>query len=207
MIIILRDGVREKVWKVCLDYSSVWNSNCLIIFNNVSSFTSHKKTLKLWDWETVKLQNFSFFLSITFIYEPIFIQISMNANIKKTHILYWIKYDLKVHIRSNKAFYVYLFSSNKSSVKPTLPLMLPQIVCALISLIPTKREGGGSLFALWMFRRKLWLSMILKLGFMWPLFCYEKVARLRKMFQYFDQITTLNYVLMDNFCPCFIRHM
>ena len=45
-----------------------------------------------------------------------------------------MKYDLKVHIRSNKAFYVYL--------KPTLPLMLLQIVCALLSLIPTKREGA-----------------------------------------------------------------
>ena len=47
-------------------------------------------------------------------------------------------YDLK---RSNKAFYVYLFSSNNSCVKPTLPLILPQIVCALLSPIPTKREG------------------------------------------------------------------
>ena len=80
-----------------------------------------------------------------------------------------MKYDLKGHIRSNKAFYVYLFSSNNSSAEPTLPLMLPQIVCALFSPIPTKREGGGSLFALWMLRHKLRLSMILKLGFIWPL--------------------------------------
>ena len=47
-----------------------------------------------------------------------------------------MKNDLKGHIRSSKAFYVYLFSSNNSSVKPTLPLMLPQIVCALLSPIP-----------------------------------------------------------------------
>ena len=67
----------------------------------------------------------------------------MNANIKKTHIFYKIKNDLKGHIRSNKAFYVYLFSSNNSSVKPTLPLMFPQIVCALLSPIPTKREEDG----------------------------------------------------------------
>ena len=79
----------------------------------------------------------------------------MTANIRKTHILYKIKYDLKGHIRSKKAFYVYLFSSNNSSVKPTLPLMLPQIVCALLSPIPTNREGGGSLFAFWMLRSKL----------------------------------------------------
>ena len=88
-----------------------------------------------------------------------------------------MKYDLKGHIRSNKAFYVYLFSSNNYSVKPTLPLMLPQIVCALFSPISTKREGCGSLFALWMWRRKLRLSMILKLGFMRPLLCYGEVSR------------------------------
>ena len=80
---------------------------------------------------------------------------SMNANIKKTHILYQMTYDCKGHIRSNKAFYVHLLSSINSSVKPTLPLMLPQIVCALLSPIPSKRERRGSLFALWMCRRKL----------------------------------------------------
>ena len=80
-----------------------------------------------------------------------------------------MKYELKGHIRSNKAFYVYLFSSNNSSVKPTFPLMLPQIVCALVSPISTKREEGGPLFALWILRHKLRLSMILKLGFLWPL--------------------------------------
>ena len=26
------------------------------------------------------------------------------------------------------------------------------------------------------------------------------------MFQYFDQIITLTYVLIDNFCPCFLRY-
>ena len=41
----------------------------------------------------------------------------MNAKIKKTHISYKMKYDLKGHIRSNKAFYAYLFSSNNYSVK------------------------------------------------------------------------------------------
>ena len=42
----------------------------------------------------------------------------MNPNIMKTYFFYKIKYDFKGYIRSNKAFYV-------SSVKPTLPLMLP----------------------------------------------------------------------------------
>ena len=64
----------------------------------------------------------------------------------KTQFLYKMKYVLKGHIRSNKGFYVYLYNSNKSTVKPTLPLCFPKIVCTLLSPIPTKREGDGSLF-------------------------------------------------------------
>ena len=52
-----------------------------------------------------------------------------------------MEYDLKGDISSNKPFYVYLVSSNNSNVKPTLPLMLPQIACALLSSILNKREG------------------------------------------------------------------
>jgi hypothetical protein len=139
------------------------------VFKNVSSSKSHKKTGKLGNAGIL-----AFFLSSTFIYKPIMIKIAINANIKMTHIFYQMKYDLKGLIRSNKAFYVYLFSSNNSSVKPTLP----QIVCAFVNPIPIKREVGGSLFALWMLRRKLRLSMILKLGFMWPLLCYGEFARI-----------------------------
>ena len=43
-------------------------------------------------------------------------------------------FDHKGHIRSNKALYVYLFSSNNSSVRP-------------LSRIRTKRESDGSLFS------------------------------------------------------------
>ena len=68
----------------------------------------------------------------------------MNANIIKTQIFQKIKYDLKGHIRSNKAFYVNLFSSNNYSVKPTLSLMLPPIVCALLSPIPLIGRGTVS---------------------------------------------------------------
>ena len=38
----------------------------------------------------------------TFIYEPIIIKNSMNANIKKPQILYFMIYDLKGHKRSHK---------------------------------------------------------------------------------------------------------
>ena len=70
----------------------------------------------------------------------------MNDNIIQTPFFHNIIFDLKGHIRSNKALYVYLFSSNNSRVKPTLPLMLPQIACALLSAISTKRESDSSLF-------------------------------------------------------------
>ena len=46
------------------------------------------------------LRDFSFFLSNTFVYEPILFRLSMNANIVKMQIFYWIKYDLRGHSRS-----------------------------------------------------------------------------------------------------------
>ena len=57
---------------------------------------------------------------------------SIDANIKKTHIFYEMKYDLKGPCRSQKAFnlYVYLFSSYNSSVKPTLPFHASNCVSA-----------------------------------------------------------------------------
>ena len=108
-------------------------------------------------------------------------------------------YDLK---RSNKAFYVYLFSSNNSCVKPTLPLMLPHIVCALVSPIHIKREGGGSLFALWMLIK---IKYDIKARFHVATFMLWRVCAILKIFQSFDKITTLTYFLMDNFCPCFLN--
>ena len=69
----------------------------------------------------------------------------MNDNIIKTPFFHIMMFDLKGHIRSNKALYAYLFSLNNSGVKPTLPLMLPQIACALLRPIPTKRERDGLL--------------------------------------------------------------
>ena len=47
--------------------------------------------------KTVRLRDFSFFLFSSFIYEPILIKISMNANIKETNIFHKIKYDIKGH--------------------------------------------------------------------------------------------------------------
>ena len=52
-------------------------------------------TKRLRDSVTPGLMDFSFFLSSTFVYEPIWLKISMNANIVKMHIFHKFKYDLK----------------------------------------------------------------------------------------------------------------
>ena len=46
----------------------------------------------------------------------------MNDYIIKTLFFHYMMFDLKGHIRSNRALYVYIFSSNNSSVKPLLSL-------------------------------------------------------------------------------------
>ena len=61
--------------------------------------------------------------------------------------------------------FIYLVIQNNFPVKPTLPLCFPKIVCALFSPIPTKREGGGCLFALWMWRRKFFIVYDIKARF------------------------------------------
>ena len=86
-----------------------------VLIKNVSSSTSHKKNSV-----TEKLRNFSFFLS-TIIFEPILIQISMNANIKKTHILYKMKYDLKGQIRP--FMFIYLVQIIQRKANPTLNVL------------------------------------------------------------------------------------
>jgi hypothetical protein len=71
-----------------------------VLFKNVSSSISHKKT----PW----LRDFSFFLSSIFVYEPILKKkLSMDANIIKTQIFHKIKYDLIGHWRSQKVFFVF----------------------------------------------------------------------------------------------------
>ena len=46
------------------------------------------------------LRDFSFFLFNTFVYEPILLKLSMNANIPMMQIFYKIKYDLRGYSRS-----------------------------------------------------------------------------------------------------------
>jgi hypothetical protein len=71
----------------------------------------------LWLWD------FSFFLSSTFVYEPILLKISMNANIVKTEIFHRIKYDLKGHSRSQTMTFLFknnfIFSLFYSLIKET----------------------------------------------------------------------------------------
>ena len=86
-----------------------------------------------------------------------------------------MKYDLKGHIRSNKAFYVYLFNSNHFNIEPTLPQMLPQIVCALLSPLPTKK-GRFPICSLNV-ETQIKIKYDIKARFHWPLLCYGEVAR------------------------------
>ena len=90
----MRKG-KQKFENVVWGLPSVYISFSIV--KKVSSSTSHKKNS-----ETEKLRDFSFFFSSTLIYEPILIQISMNANRIKKPIFHKIKYDLKGYKRSHK---------------------------------------------------------------------------------------------------------
>ena len=61
----------------------------ILLIKNVSSSISHKKT--------VKLQNFSFFLSSLLINKQIVILIFMNANIEKMQIPCFFVYEKKLN--------------------------------------------------------------------------------------------------------------
>ena len=58
----------------------------------------------------------NFFLNIFFVQHLIFTKICMNDFIIKTLFFHNMMFDLKGHIRSNKALYVYIFSSNNSTL-------------------------------------------------------------------------------------------
>ena len=62
------------------------------IIKNVSSSAHHKKTLR-----GRELRDFSFYLSSTFMYEPILIKIYVNTNIIKTQFFHKMKYGLRGH--------------------------------------------------------------------------------------------------------------
>ena len=55
------------------------------------------------------LRDFSFFLSNIFVFEPILLKLSMNANIVKMQSFYKIKYDLRGHSRSQKMTFLIKF--------------------------------------------------------------------------------------------------
>ena len=95
---------------------------------------------------TPGLRDFSFFLSSIFVYEPILIKISMNANIMKTQIFHKIKYDLKCHSRSQEVFSVFnnkLFLRLCSAIEGvTLFIIIREIIPDLWN----KRKRYGSNF-------------------------------------------------------------
>ena len=65
-----------------------------MFIKNVSSCKSRTQ-------KTPGLLNFSLFLSSTFVYKPIVIKNSMNANIEKTQIIHKMKYSIYLPLISN----------------------------------------------------------------------------------------------------------
>ena len=78
------------------------------VIKSVSSSISHKKTLSV----NPSFRDFSSFLSSAFIFKLILIKISTNANIEKTQIFHFIKYDLNLlgQIRFTAYFSFSLFA-------------------------------------------------------------------------------------------------
>ena len=103
-------------------------------------------------------------------------------------------------------------------------LTLPQICVKRFSArFPTKREDDGSLYwsvvvemikhyiigkCVFILKMQIFHKMNDDLkGLMRPLLFYGEVAQFLKTVKSFDQITTLIYVLIDNFCPCFLNFL
>ena len=94
-------------------------------------------------------------------------------------------FDLKGHIRSNKALYVYIFSSNNSSVKPLLSLY------ASLSFLSLSHSSSLFLFPPPLHTPTLALyPPYASLSFLSPSI-------------FFSLFLTLTYVLMDNFLSLF----
>ena len=124
---------------------------CLVNFKkknkNISFFTSHKK---LWDSETVRLQDFTFLdLSLS-----IFLSLSHSISCS---LPLSFSYSLSLYIPLY--LHLLLYTQRKVFIKWSMII----------------KVTWGHFYVLW-FKKKIWS---------------------------FDQITTLTYVLMENFCSCF----
>ena len=128
----------------------------------------------------------------------------MNDYIIKTLFFHNMMFDLKGHIRSNKALYVYIFSSNNSSVKPLLSKPL--------YLFSLSRPSSLLLFySLCLSTFSLSLILLLSLSFINPpppthtSALYPPYASLYFLFPsfFFSLFVALTYVLMDNFLSLF----
>ena len=131
----------------------------------------------------MRLCDFSFHLSSTFIYELILIKMYMNAIIMNTQIFYQNKYDLKGQWRSQK-FTLHLVLSSPLFLLLSLYISLSiSLFCHMQKLIYIQQNVFYD------------IKYDLK-GHMRPLL-YRMIF---KNFWFFNQITTLTYILMDNFC-------
>ena len=88
----------------------------------------------------------------------------------------------------------------KRIYEPTLPLLLSPLYVS--SSQPVSLKKGGGRFPLLRFDETQ-IFLKIKRDLMRPVLCYGEVLRFFKTSQSFDQITTLTYVLMDNFLSFF----
>ena len=97
MLLVNKDNYFNHKYRV----NHNWTWYLKYVIKNVSSSVSHKNTPGL--LESV-IWDFSFFLSNTFVYEPILFKLSMNANIVKMQIFHKIKSDLTNNDLFDKKF-------------------------------------------------------------------------------------------------------
>ena len=88
---------QPKLWLSYKKGLLLYNKFTCTFIKNVSSSTSHKKTLSLSPYVFPSFRDFEKILPNIFIYESILIKIYMNTNVMNTQIFHFDKYDLKGH--------------------------------------------------------------------------------------------------------------
>ena len=98
---------------------------------------------------------------------------------------------------------LYVFMPLPLYFNPTIPLMLSPNYVSSCKPDSNKREGDVSLFCYWC-RRKFFLRLSM---ISWGQFYVMEIFCNFLMSHFFDQITTLTYVLMDNFLSLFSYYL
>ena len=179
---------------------------------------SHKKTLGFCNYRIL-----AFFLSSTFIYEAILKKKkSLNDTIEKTHIFHKMKYDIKGQLRSHNMTFLFKYWLFLTYILVCLCYWLIEATNA-VNIMKEQRQNFTCIkttlgYYIWRrtlgslrghrFRDTLYLQMQIFLKSKYDLRSYRTPLMLWRgcmafLLSLFDLMTTLTYVLKDNFCPCF----